>query len=235
MHNEWLDEEFVRRWDARDANEKERNPIRQEQLSMLTSILTDAYTQGKFIVDFGFGTGKVEEEIFSHIPSAKIIGIDASPVMIELAHERLTPFHDRYQAMLCDMTNLDSLTLPKSDVQFALSVQTLHYLPHEEKKKVFAFIHDLLEKGGTFLMIERFAVDSSNLFSVYESLWNRLENEHRSAEKKSFAEYVRRNATKKDHTATPEEYLTWLREAGFAPACIQLHSDRGLIAAKKIV
>ena len=48
----------------------------------------------------------------------------------------------------------------------------------------------------------------------------------------SFEDYRARYAAKTDHVGTVEDYLGWMREAGFDAACLYQHFNRGLIAAR---
>ena len=48
----------------------------------------------------------------------------------------------------------------------------------------------------------------------------------------SFEEYRTRYAAKTDHVGTMEDYLHWMREAGFDAACLYQQFNRGLIAAR---
>ena len=48
----------------------------------------------------------------------------------------------------------------------------------------------------------------------------------------SFEDYRARYAAKTDHVGTVEDYLGWMREAGFDAACLYQQFNRGLIAAR---
>lgn len=49
----------------------------------------------------------------------------------------------------------------------------------------------------------------------------------------SFGEYRDKYRDKGDHVAALEEQVYWLRGAGFRAACLYLHYNRALIAARK--
>ena len=231
MKDEWLDKEFTEKW---DIDTERGNPTRPEQLDILTTIISDSYEKGKYIIDLGFGSGQVEEIIFRRRPEAKVIGIDSSPVMIDLAHKRLNNLKNNYEAIQHELTELKSLKLPPKDFQFAIAVQALHHLSHEQKKEVFSWVYNILEKGGTFFILDRIAINMDTLFKTYKSVWDRMERNAKLKSGKSFEHYVEKIKTKEDEPATIEQHLAWLREIGFVPACLHLHFDRTLIGAQKI-
>jgi trans-aconitate methyltransferase len=104
MNNKWLDPEFAQQWDIKTNG---RNPIRLEQLDIVASIVADLYKEGNSIVDLGFGSGHLEEMILRRRPEAKIIGIDSSAAMINLAHKRLRTYlkshNENYKAIQHDL------------------------------------------------------------------------------------------------------------------------------------
>lgn len=231
MKDEWLDKEFAGKW---DVDTERGNPTRPEQLDILTTIISDSYEDGKHIIDLGFGSGQVEEMIFQRRPNAKVIGIDSSSVMIDLAHKRLSNSKNNYEAIQHELTELKSLKLLSKDFQFAIAVQALHHLPHEQKKEIFSWVYNILEKGGTFFILDRIAIDMDTLFKTYKSIWDRMERNAKLKSRKSFDQYVEKIKTKEDEPATVEQHLVWLREIGFVPACLHLYFDRILIGAQKI-
>lgn len=230
---DFKDPETARSW---DENPMWRNPARSEQLDILISILAGEYRQGKSILDIGIGTGRVEELVFERVPGAYVVGIDGSEAMVEIAHQRLRPYSDRYEVVLHDLTEIDALELPRMDIQAAISVQTIHNVADEHKREVFDFVYKALEPGGIFLLLDRIAVDTPHLFSAYRSMWARLSQLHdaKMSEGDTFEEHVQSVATRGDLPATLEQHLDWLREAGFETACLHLHGNRALFGARKV-
>lgn len=74
-----------------DQNSEERNPIRDEQLTILVSAVQATFTGGHCLLDLGYGSGKVEERLFQEVPSIRVLGVDKSAAMMELAEARLKP------------------------------------------------------------------------------------------------------------------------------------------------
>ncbi len=213
------------------------NPSRPEQLDMLITLIEDGYQPGKTILDLGFGTGLVEEQIFRRIPVAQIVGVDASQAMMELAHPRLEAFKDQYVTVQHDLSQLDGLQLPERDYQFVFSVQTLHHLTDEQMQMAYHFIYNTLEAGGLFLLLDRIAVEKSALYDCYQSLWRRQDRVYgsqvASGEGATHTEHQAVVRTRGDIPMGLERHLELMREAGFEAACLHLQTNRALFAARK--
>ena len=192
-----------------------------------------AYRPGAAILDLGIGSGQVETLLFDRLPQARVVGVDGSAAMLALARERLTPAGDRCALIECDFADIAELRLPDRAYQAVISVQALHHAPHAQQRAVVRRAHDVLEPGGLFLLMERVRIDAERLPGVFMAMWERQE---RGANVKSGwdpARYLQRLHDKADHVAAPEDHLAWLREVGFAAACLDLRLDRALFAGVK--
>ena len=232
---DWTNMEHARRWSADPVS---HNPTRPEQLDILLSVLQAEYRPGTYVLDVGMGSGIVEELIFERVPEVRIVGMDASEPMVQLARERLAPYRERYEVVMADLTRLREARLPGREYSVAVSVQVIHNVAHEHKREAFRFIHQALAPGGLFLLIDRVLVDTPALFGAYLAMWQRLDRLYGSRvaanERHNFEEHEESVSTRGDQPATLEEHLHWLREAGFAEAaCLHLHTNRALFAARK--
>jgi len=227
--DDWQNKKFAEHWD-KDLGSTFN--VREEQLDILVSILVDGYQDGAYILDIGMGSGQVEELIFQRSPEARIVGIDSSQPMLDLAEKRLQPFKDRYTALKHDLRQLSSLKLPHAEFQFIITSQVLHEIPHENKKEVFALAHSVLAHDGTFLIADRTPLDHDYLSDSYKAIWSRWIRANPGSTHSSFNDFLENYETKKDFPATLEEHLIWLREAGFDAACLHLHLNRALIGAQ---
>ena len=89
-----------------------------------------ALTADQTIFEFGCGTGRLAAQLLGALPSSvNYLGVDISPVMIDLATRRLTPWTERAKVVLVD----GSLPLPADD-DFADRVLS-------------AFVFDLLDEA----------------------------------------------------------------------------------------
>jgi SAM-dependent methyltransferase len=230
---DWKDPQTARSWSADPIS---HNPTRPEQLDIMLDVLQAEWRKDRTILDIGMGSGIIEEMIFKRLPEAYIIGVDGSRAMLEIAYERLRGWEGQYEVVVHELTEPETLELPHDeDFGIAVSVQTIHNVADEHKRKLFRLIHDALMAGGLFLLLDRIAVDSPNLFSVYETVWQRLARIHdsRPHEGTTYEEHTRSVAERGDLPITLEQHLQWLREVGFEAACVHLHGNRALFAARK--
>ncbi len=233
-YQDFKDPSIAQSWDADTGS---HNPSRPEQLDMLLTILADHYQAGKTILDLGMGTGLVEEMLFLRVPQAQLVGVDASPAMLELAHKRLQPYASQYTTLIHDFTQIATLQLPPRPYQVVFSVQTLHHLTDAQMLAAYQFIHNRLETGGLFLLLDRIAVEQGGLYSVYQSLWARQDALNHSqvhgAEGATFTDHQRIVAERGDLPMGLERHLTLLKQAGFAAACLHLQTNRALLVGRK--
>ena len=229
MKDNWSDYEYATDWDTDAAV---TNFSRSMLLDLLTSIITDTYIENNKILDLGFGSGHVEDQLLSKLPEAQIVGVDASDVMIAKAKERLK---DNSNVIMInhDLNRINSLILPKGNYQFAITSFVLHEIPSVHKREIFEFIYKTLMPGGLYILVDRFKIDSDALILPYTSQWSWKRKFYKGKGTKPFEEYKKEISAKEDSPNTMEEQLIWLRETGFKSACLQLLLDRGLIVGVK--
>jgi ubiquinone/menaquinone biosynthesis C-methylase UbiE len=230
MGERWHDPGFAAEWDARNMT---GNPMRAEYLQILLAIIAGEEQAGLTVLDLGVGTGRVAAPLLERLPGVRLVGVDGSAAMLDLARQRLQPYADRCILIQHDFAEIATLQLPPGVYRIALSVQALHHVPHAAQRAVLRHVYGLLEAGGLFLHAERIAIDVEHLAPVYGAVWERLEEQ---AEEKSGWDrerYLRRQRERHDHIATLDEHLAWLREAGFTAACVYLQLDRALFVGRK--
>jgi trans-aconitate 2-methyltransferase len=91
------------------------------------------------VLDAGCGSGRVTRYLIERLPHGKVVAVDASPSMIDMAREVL---RDQDQALLADLTELE-LDEP---VDAVFSSATFHWvLDHD---RLFQRLHAALRSGG---------------------------------------------------------------------------------------
>jgi ubiquinone/menaquinone biosynthesis C-methylase UbiE len=107
-----------------------------------------AFEDAQTVVEFGCGTGRLAEELLNeHLSStARYVGFDVSPRMIDLARSRLTRFAPRAVVRLTD----GSPRLDEGDnsCDRFVSTYTLDLLPEDHICSVVSEAHRLLRPGG---------------------------------------------------------------------------------------
>src|SRR5689334_6053115 len=156
MSERWHEPEFTATWDQQVADSY---PSRAMQVKLLTSLVKDLYQPGKWIVDLGFGSGRVEEQIFRQRGDTRVIGIDSSAAMIDLAQRRLEQWSGQYEAIQHDLAAIDSVRLPSGSCQIAISVQVLHHLTQDGQRNLHRWAYKTIEQGGWYLIVDKRALD----------------------------------------------------------------------------
>jgi cyclopropane fatty-acyl-phospholipid synthase-like methyltransferase len=230
MKDEWHDPNFAVQWDQASLV---GNPTRAEQLDILVSFLTDTYREGTTLLDLGMGSGLVEAQLFARRPDAYVVGIESSQAMIDLARLRLAPFQQQYRLIHHDLSDYQHMVLPPETYHIIFSVQALHHLSHHIQQDLYRTLFAILPPHGIFLLLDRIAADSEPFSDLYRSVWNRLERVSEIKSGLSGDDFLQRLQHKKEHPASLEEHLAWLRQAGFDATCLHLHLNRALLAAVK--
>lgn len=103
------------------------------------------------ILDAGCGNGYALNELASAFPKNSYWGVDASKEMIQLANQR--------NLSACEFQIADICSLPFTDRFFSAMFTErclINLLDWQDKKVAIRGLHDKLEDGGYFLMIEGF-------------------------------------------------------------------------------
>ncbi|WP_067932429.1 class I SAM-dependent methyltransferase [Alicyclobacillus kakegawensis] len=232
-YQEWRDPTVARAWDARG---NEANPLRPYQLDALASVLACILQPGEWVIDLGYGSGKVEAFLFPRLPEVRVLGVDRSEAMMELARERLAPYADRFVSVTRDLLDLAGWHPPQARYGCVLAVQSLHHLLHEQMPGVYKWAAGVLRPGGVFALLDRVQVDAA-VWEPMQALWSHMDALHDSAwaahEGASYEEHQQRVQDRGDRPATVEQHLQWLRAAGLVPAPLYVVGNRALIVAVK--
>ena len=231
---DWKSAETAQSW---SVDPTLHNPLRVEQLDLLLSLVAAEYRPGDTIIDVGIGSGIVEEMMFERLPGAQVLGIDSSQAMVDLARARLHKYSGQYSVVIHDLREIGTLLLPVVRYGICISIQTIHNVEDEHKWATLAFIHRVLADGGLFLLLDRIAVDTPGLYGGYRAMWDRLNRLHGASmsEGDTFQEHIDKVRTRGDLPVSLKQHLAWLREIGFEAACLHLHGNRALFAARKVV
>jgi trans-aconitate 2-methyltransferase len=94
------------------------------------------------VLDAGCGSGRVTRLLLERLPEGRVIGVDASPSMIEEARSNLAEFGDRVELRAEDLTELE-LAEP---VDAAFSNATFHWISDHDR--LFSRLAAALRPGG---------------------------------------------------------------------------------------
>jgi len=123
-------------WDARtyDRSSEPQQGWASEVLARLDGIAPDAT-----VLDVGCGTGRVTEALLQLVPEGRVLALDASADMVELARRRLG---DRAEVWCQDVLDLDL----DGPVDAILSTATLHWVTDHDR--LWAQLAGALRPGG---------------------------------------------------------------------------------------
>lgn len=99
------------------------------------------------VLDAGCGPGKVTEALVDRLPRGRVIGVDASPAMIEAARRGLAAAQkdDRVTFEVADLLELE----PARRVDAVLSTATFHWIGDHDR--LFARLRAVLRDGGRLI------------------------------------------------------------------------------------
>jgi trans-aconitate 2-methyltransferase len=93
----------------------------------------------EFVMDAGCGSGRVTAKLLERLPNGRVLCVDASQSMIELAREALD---DRADYLVTDLLELEV----DQPVDAVFSTATFHWILDHDR--LFARLYDSLKPGG---------------------------------------------------------------------------------------
>ena len=227
MKEDWHDPAWARAWDQHvDAN-----PVREEHLDLVVSAIAAAYRPGATILDLGVGSGKLQARLLASLPDARFVGLDSSEVMLTMARERLRDSMDRVVLLKGDFSALAEVPLPRARYSIIVSIQALHHVPDEDKRRVFEWSAGRLSPGGLFVLMDRVAIGRDQIGALARVLLGRIRGAFTGASGWSGGRLVQRIMRDHDHPSTVATHLRLLRGAGFDARCVRQHLDRAVFTA----
>lgn len=115
-----------------------------------------AVTAGETVLDVGCGTGTLALAMASRPDSGRVIGIDASGEMIDVARKKAGKANGDvdFQVAL-----IEQIPFPDATFDLVTSSLMLHHLPADLKRAGLAEVRRVLKPGGRFVVMD-FARDS---------------------------------------------------------------------------
>ena len=131
------------------------------------------FQNARKVFEFGCGTGKFASCLLGeHLSSsARYLGCDVSPTMINLATQQLLPYSERATVVRSD----GSIRFPLSDqsIDHVISNYVLDLLSKEDILKVFAEAHRVLTSGGKLCLVS-LTKGVTFLSKIVSSIWMAL-------------------------------------------------------------
>ena len=159
MKLEKMDDFFAARVDGYDEHMRTNIEGASGFYAYTASLLPRA--AGSRVLDLGCGTGLELEEYFRLCPDAAVTGIDLSDAMLQALKSKLGNRNIR-------LINASYFDEPLGEKAFdaAVSVESLHHFPAEQKERLYTKLHAALEENGCFVLTDYFA-ESEDLEKEY--------------------------------------------------------------------
>ncbi len=160
------------------------------------------------VLDLGAGTGLLSAFVAYRFPRARITMLDISDEMLAQARKRFELGGDRFRFVVSDYADavLDGL------YDAVVSALSIHHLADAQKAALFGRIYAVLKTGGAFVNADQFRAATKELEKSHHGRWLARVRELGVGEK-DLAQALER--MKLDRTATLDDQLRWMREAGF--------------------
>ena len=211
-----------------------RHPTRAEQLDIMATLIADHAKPGDRLLDLGCGVGYVGRLFLDGHPELKLVGIDRSSDALYAARKNLAHVADRATLLQGDLEALDQISLPDEPYRFITSVLVFHDLSDAAKQAAIDWSAKRLETDGFLLLYDRVRLDEPSLFSLQQSLWQRIERVHGEAMRTADShEEYRESFADRAPPASLNDYLGWFDAAGLAAVCLHLHGNTALIGGAR--
>lgn len=189
-------------WDSKDY-EKHSNGQQQWARELISKLSLGGTEE---LLDIGCGDGKVTAEIASLLPGGRVVGVDSSASMIDLAKKRYPP-EDHKNLMFELMDAADLAFGPHFDLVF--SNAALHWV--KDHRPVVESIYSCLRPGGRMLLQMGGKGNARDILRVLDKLIKQPEYHH----------YFEGFEFPYGFLGV-EHYQEFLDEAGFVPHRVEL-------------
>lgn len=110
--------------------------------------LTATGVGAKSVLELGTGTGETARRVLNRHPDAQLIGIDASPGMVNVARASLPA--DRVKLVVGRLED----PLPEGSFDLVVSALAVHHLEGTDKADLFRRIASRLDPAGRFVLAD---------------------------------------------------------------------------------
>ncbi|MGD0854177.1 MAG: methyltransferase domain-containing protein [Dehalococcoidia bacterium] len=190
------------KWNADDYQKNS-----EAQLNWGRELIAKLGLHGKeHILDIGCGDGKVTADIAAHVPDGRVVGIDSSSDMIDLACKTF-PANDFPNLRFFQMDARELTCSNEFDIIFSNAV--LHWI--DDHRKVLSGIYKGLKTPGKILLQMGGRGNVAGMMAVMRSM----------TEKAQWKAYFSGFVSPYNFYG-PDEYSAWLSEMHFKPVRLEL-------------
>ena len=189
-------------WDAKDyaSNSQNQYTWAKELISKLQLASDES------ILDIGCGDGKITAEIAQTVPKGRVVGIDSSPNMINLAKRNFP--QQRFPNLSFELMNAQQLVF-EQEFDVAFSNAALHWIM--DQKSVLTGVYRSLRSGGKALFQMGGKGSSQPVIDIFDEL--KTNSKYQSFFSDFKFPY---------NFPTPQEYIPLLIQAHLEPLRVEL-------------
>jgi tRNA (cmo5U34)-methyltransferase len=238
---------YQQSWQGRERAEKYEQradlvlPKRQEMLSLIAQLIPFQRDKPLRILDLGTGTGVPTQRVLQDFPKASVVCVDKSAEMLEIGCAKLAEYGDRVRFVQADLEDPTwNKGLPET-FDAIVSALAFNLLTDGAKQRLFAQCYEMLEPRGCLVFSDRLRAADEAVDRFYLDQW--MDFIVRQAREVLGKEVMLETVTARQRSldeaagiksATLEDILAWLKQAGFAQVeCYWKHFQWAVFGASK--
>jgi tRNA (cmo5U34)-methyltransferase len=205
----WKEEDRVQEYVARTT---EHADDRRAFFNLMVDLLPFGPAQAIRVLDIGSGYGALAAAVLDRFPSGTAVGLDISEAMMEVGRERMAQYGPRFRYHTGDFAEgalPDDLT---GRFDAAVASASIHHLPSDAKRRLYAEIYNQLNPGGCFFNVDSVMPEEETIRAFYRQ---RREQERQRRGEPAPAERPPHAVLTHHHIETVANQVAWLRGAGF--------------------
>ena len=154
---------WLERW---DAQQERYVPDREERFRVVIDVVRTAAGDGPAaVVDLGCGPGSLSQRLAAALPGARVVGVDADPLLLGLGSANTGP---RVRLVEADLTTPDwpAATELPGPWDAAVSSTALHWLAPDALAELYRTLARNLRPGGVFVNADNMGLRSPSLDAI---------------------------------------------------------------------
>jgi SAM-dependent methyltransferase len=158
---------WLQRW---DAQQERYVPDREERFRVVIDVVRAATEGGPAaVVDLGCGPGSLSRRLAEALPRARVVGVDADPLLLGLGQANM---NERVRLIEADLANPgwpDATGLP-GPWDAAVSSTALHWLSPADLGQLYRVLADNLRPGGVFVNADNMGLGQPQLDAIADAV-----------------------------------------------------------------
>ena len=218
---------------ARDYDSIARRgmPRYDEMLDAIVACLVDGPTH---VLELGCGTGALTARLAERYPDARLLAVDASPEMLDLAGARIVSSGVAAGGLVAETSfahgRFEDMDLAARSYDLIASNMSLHHIA--DKGPFYCALHSALRPGGLLVLGDELEGALPHIEERHLDAWRTFASRPGGLSQDEL-DTIERHSTTIDHYETLPRQLDLLREAGFeAVDCVWRYLNYGVFVCQ---